>query len=355
MNRRLLVLSSIAAAGVVAACDEKTSDLGDTVRPNAYGFQMISQATNLPRGSARFRVTGAPESVTVTIRGLDSLGAGFWVPWVGDSLDGSWKQVTGALTVVRQDTTLNALGQPDTTVTTIPIGSVSAIKNGGANQEWTWSFARATALAGGPLLVSDSMSHFLITMEDVANPATPGSRRVIWARRSDAALSGGARTPSLRFGNYGTTSLNEYLFSATPARGRGYFQRQVLSVNDSTLARPPIGYYYAVWAFGELYKPGDTLFVGDLRSPWPRRQLSLYDADSIITDPEVVLDVPPSIAAGAVRISGDTLGFPASFPYQGFALVRLTIEPKAGIRGRMGANRILQAPVPFLIFTGGLQ
>jgi len=369
VNRRLLVVSSIAAAGILAACDEKTSDLSDTVRPNAYGFQMVSQATNLPRGSARFRFPRAarPESIVVSIRGLDSLASGYWTAWIGDSLGTAWVRATGALTIVRQDTTLNALGQVDTTVTTLPMGDVSALPNGGANQGWTWIFTRA---ASGVSL-TDSMQTVLISMEDTPAATTPGGRRVFWARRGEGVFTivdtiittpntpvgedTLFRTTSFKFGNYGSTPLNEYLYSASPARGRGYFQRQVVSVNDSTLARPPLGYYYAVWLVGPFYTTSDTLFAGDLRSPYPRRQLSLFNADSIITDPEVVLDVPRQITAGALRISGDTLGMPTSFPYAGFAFVRLTIESKAGIRGRMGVNRILQAPVPFLILTGGLQ
>jgi hypothetical protein len=356
VNRRFLVVSSIAAAGILAACDEKTSDLSDTVRPNAYGFQMVSQATNLPRGSARFRLPSGtvPESIVVSVRGLDSLGAGFWTAWIGDSLGTSFVRATGTLSVLRQDTTLNPLGQVDTTQTTVPIGAVSALPNGGPNQAWTWVFTRATS----GVTAADSMQTFLITMEDVANATVPGTRRVVWARRIEAGTgttAGSTKTAGLKFGNYGSTPVTEYLYSGSPARGRGYFQRQVVSVNDSTLARPPLGYYYAVWLVGPFYTTSDTLFAGDLRSPWPRRELSLFNADSIITDPEVVLDVPRQITAGALRISGDTIGLPAQFPYQGYAFVRLTIEPKAGIRGRMGVNRILQAPVPFLILTGGLQ
>ena len=368
MNRRLLVVSSIAAAGIIAACDEKTSDLSDTVRPNAYGFQMVGQATNLPRASVRFAMAkasaGRPESIVVVLRGLDTLSTGFYTAWVGDSLGTSFVRAAGALTIVRQDTTLNALGQVDTAVTTIPMGAVSALSNGGANQTWTWVFARADI----GIAASDSMQVFMLTMEDAANAATPGSRKFLWARRGEGTafiidLNGNNapppdtinRTASSKIGNYGSTTLTEYVYSSAPARGRGYFQRQVFSVNDSTLARPPLGFYYAIYLHGPLYLTSDTLFVGDLRSPWPRRELSLFNADTLITDPEVVLAVPPSILAGAIRISGDTLGMPANFPYAGYAFVRLNLEAKMGIRGRMGPSRILQAPVPFGILSGGLQ
>ncbi|HKS07067.1 MAG TPA: hypothetical protein VJR92_12190 [Gemmatimonadaceae bacterium] len=356
MNRRLLVVSSIFAAGLVAACDEKTSDLSDTVRPNAYGFQMVGQATNLPRGTARFRLpNGAqPESIVVTLRGLDSLGTGFWTAWVGDSLGTTFVRITGDLSVVRQDTTLNPLGQADTTVNNFSFPAVSAISNGGTNQVMTWRFSRATS----GVAATDSMQTFLITMEDNNAATTPGSRRFLWARRIEGGTGtapGTNKNAALKFGNFGSTTLTEYLYSAAPARGRGYFQRQIFSVNDSTLARPPLGFYYGIYMHAQLYLPGDTLFVGPLRSPWPRRELSLQNADSLITDPEVVLSVPPSILAAALRISGDTLGMPTSFPYAGYAFVRLNLVPKAGVAGQMGGMRILQAPVPFGIWSGGLQ
>jgi hypothetical protein len=356
VNRRLLVVSSVFAAGLVAACDEKTSDLSDTVRPNAYGFQMVGQATNLPRGTARFRLRSGtvPESILVTLRGLDTLTTGFWTAWIGDSLGTTFVRATGALSIVRQDTTLNSLGQVDTTVAPFNLGNVSALPNGGANQTWSWIFTRA----GAGLAASDSMITFLITMEDSPTATTPGSRGVLWTRRwenDSTRTAGQTKAAGLKFGNFGGTRVTEYVYSPAPARGRGYFQRQVLSINDSTLARPPLGWYYAMYIHGPLYVTSDTLFLGDLRSPWPRRELSLFNADTLITDPEVVLAVPPSILAGAIRISGDTLGMPASFPYAGYAFIRLNLESKMGIRGRMGSGRVLQAPVPFGILSGGLQ
>lgn len=357
MNRRLFVVSSILSAGLVAAaCDEKSSSLGDTIRPNAYGFQMVGSATNLPRGTARYRLRSGtvPESIVVTIRGLDTLSSGYWTAWIGDSLGTSFVRATGALTLVRQDTTLNLLGQVDTAVATFNFPAASAMSNGGANQTWSWIFTRA----GSGVVASDSMITFLISMEDTPAATTPGGRRVLWTRRwenDSVRTAGQTKAAGLKFGNFGGTRLTEYVYSPAPARGRGYFQRQVFSVNDSTLARPPLGFYYAIYLHGALYLPTDTLFVGDLHSPYPRRELSLFDADSLITDPEVVLNVPPSILAGAIRISGDTLGMPTTFPYAGYAFVRLNLESKAGIRGRMGSYRVLQAPVPFGILSGGLQ
>jgi hypothetical protein len=125
-------------------------------------------------------------------------------------------------------------------------------------------------------------------------------------------------------------------------------------VNDSSLARPPIGYYYALWALKPALgsEAADTIFLGDQRSPHPRRDISHFDADVSVPDPLVVLTNPPSILAGSVRVSADSLGLPSEFPWKGFTEIWVTLEPKAGIRGRMGVMRIANGFVPGVITLG---
>jgi hypothetical protein len=367
MNRKSFVIAA-GLVGVVAAtaCEEKRSDLGDTVAPNAYGFQLLGAATNLPRGSVRmvFKRNAAdarPDSFIVTLSGLDSLDGGFYVPWAGDSLGTSFKRLTGALSASRRDTALDVDGNIVATTVAIPttdpsMGNKSAIKNGNPRTTWTWIFTRASS----GLAASDSMQTFLITLEDTETPTEPhATRRPLWARRGNGSPSSsqGTANAALRFGNWGPLVGDERVFSATPARGRGIFQSDVFMINDSTLVRPPMGYYYAVFMAGAFYGvTSDTLSFGAQTSPWPRRHLSQYDADATITDPLVVLDTPPSILAGSMRVSADTItGLPAEFPYKTFTEVWVTLAPKLGFANRMGTARVLRGTIPFVITSGQLQ
>jgi hypothetical protein len=366
VNRKLLILAGLAVAGAGVACTEERSDLDDTIAPNAYGFQLVGAATNLPRGSARwvFKRNAAdarPDSIIVTLSGLDSLDTGFYTAWVGDSLGTTFKRLTGALSASRLDTTLDQDGNVVATPVDIPttdpsMGQKSAIKNGSPRTSYTWIFTRASA----GLAASDSMQTFLITLEDSESATEPNAtRRPLWARRGQGSpsASNGTANASIRFGNYASEIADDYLFSPAPARGRGFFQQDVVIINDSTLVRPPRGYYYAFYLAGPFYgAAGDTLFLGPQTSPWPRRHLSQFHADSMITDPLVVLDAPPSILAGSVRVSADTMpGLPADFPYKGFNEVWLTVAPKVGFIGRMGTARVLRATVPFVINSGTRQ
>lgn len=369
MNRRMLLVGALGAAAAFG-CTESRAILTDPVSPNAYDYQMLSTGTNLPRGTAVFvfhrnAADATPDSVNVTLNGLDSLATGFYTAWAGDSLgtDGSWRRLTGLLTAVRQDTGFDAIGNA---VPAAPIsfdfGQQSAITNGGPRTTFTWKFTRASS----GLAASDSIQTFMITIEGTNSATTPSaSRRPLWARRGEGSAvpaSGKAfRTTALKFGNWAPLALNEYLFSATPARGRTYIQANVMETDDSTLARAPMGYYYALFAVkappvGQL-TGGDTLFMGELTSPWPRRNLSLYNSDSLVTDPLVVLNVPPSILSASGRMSADTIpklsaNAAAGTPYKGYTELRLNLESKNGFRGQMGAGRILAGAIPFFITVG---
>lgn len=367
MNRRVALLSAVGAVAVGVACSENHPTLLKTAGPNAYGFQLQTNGTNLPRGSVRFVIKGAtatPDSVQVTIQGIDSLSGGFYTAWIGDSLGTTWLRATGDLSVARQDTGLDAIGNVfSEPIVNTDLGQQSAVQNGGANTKYTWTFTRASA----GLAATDSIHTFMISLEPTNASATPsGSRRPLWARRSDGSsgtTTGGAvtRTASLRFGNYAPLALNEYLFSSAPARGRGAFQGQTLLINDSTMARPPVGYYYAVYGAGDFYPPvgsaaTDTIYFGRQKSPWPQRDqiVDQYNADSVITDPAVVSALPPSILAGSFRANAADYGLAANFPYTGIKQVWVTLENKFATEGRMGPARVMGAlgNVPFQIYIG---
>ena len=377
MNRRQLLLGAVAVVGV-AACGDKRAILTDPIGASAYGYQMANLATNLPRGNVNFKFHATPAAVTpesliVTLSGIDSLSSGFYTAWVGDSLGTTFKRITGLLTAIRTDSSLDAIGNVLATRVPLNLGSFSAIQNGNPRTAYTWAFERNAA----GLAATDSMVTFVISIESSNAATTPNAtRRPLYARRNDIGSSGSAgnRNSALKFGNYASDPVNQYVYSSAPARGRGVVWGEILQVTDSTLAVPPMGYYYATYLI-KFVPPGstngDTLFLGDLTSPYPRRNLSLYNADSVNTDPAVVVASIPAfpqnreILAGSTRISADTIAhLPSAVcstndpgdnrpcPYKGFTEVRLTLESKNAARGRMGPNRVLGANVPFVITSG---
>ena len=364
MRRATALLAFAATAAMVVACDDERATLSDPIAPLIYGFNLVPNATNIPNaGSARFQYkrTAAettPESITVTVRGLDSLSTGFYTLWVGDSLGTSFKRAAGGVTVVRVDTTFNEDGAPIPATTNVNLGTLSAFQNGSPRETFTIGISRTTA----GLAASDSMQTFLITIEDNNAATTPNLNRApFFARRGDgsaapAAPAAAFRTGTLRFGNYAPLAIDQYAFVAA-IRGRGGFQGPMLLVNDSSLSRPPKGYFYAMWAIKAAVgaEPGDTVYLGPQRSPFPNRDISHFDADISIPDPAQVLTNPPSILAGSVRVSADTLGLPANFPWKGFTEIWVTLEPKAGFSGRMGLMRIANGFAPGVITLGQRQ
>ncbi len=343
MSRRLFGV--MAAVALLAACDEERADINSPDYPDSYGFSLGLTASNLPRGTARFLATGA-ESIVVVISGLDSLGAGSYVPWVGAANGSGFKRLTGALSVARFDTTFNAAGIPIPVTVNLDLGTVSSWKNGSPQQTFTFRTTRAAAgLAPG-----DPISHFVLSIEtDGGAGGTPNpNSSFLFAR-----MTAGANV-ALRFGNYAPTLAEEYLYS--PAiRGRGHFRGDVFQLTDSTMPRPPKGFYYGAFFYRPVFGAvaGDTAYIMDQHSPYPKRHLTQYDADMTSIDPDNVLDTPRMIVAGGYRISADTLSrFSGDTPYAGFTEVWVTLQAKEGIRNRMATWRIATGSIPGVITTG---
>jgi hypothetical protein len=302
------------------------------------------------------------DSVHVTLRSFDSLPGKFYTVWIGDSTGSSFKRGTGTARLFRTDTTFNEDGAPIPDTTIVQLGNVSAFTFGSPREVIQLSITRTTA----GLLPSDSIKIVLVTIEADANATTPNlASTAFWARRGEGSPATNPdtsvialRNNNLRMGEFvpGPQTILANVFIPT-IRGRGFFQGPLLFANDSSLARPPKGYYYAFWALKAPLgtESGDTLFLGDQRSPWPRRDISHRDADISIPDPLVVLATPPSILAGSIRVSADTLGLPSDFPWKGFTEVWVTLQAKDGVPGRMGVMRIATGFVPGVINLGQRQ
>jgi hypothetical protein len=194
--------------------------------------------------------------------------------------------------------------------------------------------------------------------------------RPFWARRSEGAttftvVSGDTTTrivtSAVRFGNFAPRPADEYRFVAT---GRGFtaVHGSVLIIEDSSLFRPPIGYYYdavvikpAVAATDDdPAVPGDTLLLGAQTAPFPDRDVSLRDADVNDDLHPVVQETPRILVAASSRVDTDTIPELAdeTFPFLGFTTVRVTLKNKAANPNVASPVIILSATLPEIISVG---
>jgi hypothetical protein len=366
-----------ALALLAGACDDARTDVSAPDGGVAYGFQLAGDGRNLPsiqltyrRPSGTAQTPPVDSSLTITLRGLDSLTTRVYQVWLADlNADSSALvnvvKATGQLRWVRTDSTVNAEGDIVTTEVSGAIaGAGSSFTNGGPA---TRVELRATRASTGTAAFTKQL--VLVTIEQDANATAPGDVRPLWARKSNTgtevaeviAGTGGAvtiasiGTAAGRFGNFAPKPADEYRFVPV-GRGRGDILGRVLTLDDSSLARPPVGYYYSaalVRRDSATNTPTDTLDLGAQTAPWPRRTVSLFDADVATPDPVVQL-APPSIAAAASRLVADTV--PAlvleAHPYVGFAEARITLESKYGRPDVMAPTIVVSGTVPGVVRYG---
>lgn len=347
MSTRLLMrfgAVAIAAAtiGSMAACDFNRASVLDPIGDPSYDFQLSGDGRNIPGGSAATS-TGS-QTVTLTLRGLEPLTSGVYQVWLGTAVAGAnpgdtatvtdWTPAIGTRKAVRTDTTFTSAGDPVATPTTVDsTAGVSSFTQGGPATVVTFTID-AASLGQDPT----QFNVVLVSLESATGAATPGTARPLWARGVD---SDGSHT--VRFGNFRTESSLEYRFTST-GRGRGGIRGNVLIVDDSALARPPVGYYYATWVVKRSDgAPVDTLDLGPQTAPYPNRDISLLDAD--ISNPSsVVLDSPMEILAAANRMvlsSSDAL--------LGFEDVWVTLENKFGASDTAAPSIVLSGTIPTVV------
>lgn len=362
--RSSLLVTAIASAAVLAACGDERSITTQPVGPLGFGSIFLRTSTNLPRGTVTFpatvvaSATPANDSVIITLAGLDTLTGGSYTVWFANDSATKFAPAT-ALNIIatRRDSSLNAAGDPVFINTNFP-STGAQFRAGGANIALRVATSRAAAAA---FAGTDSLNTVLISIESGAPGAAPSAVRPLWARRSQANAS---RVAAIRFGTFargipvaalaGNPAANqEFVFATNGAmtivpRGRVEVRGGILVVNDSNYFRPPVGYYYNLYGI-KLDTTGrfrDTLYLGRRQSPFPER-ISLYEADVSNPAPSVVFDGPRVILAMGARLSADTLPkAQGSTPWRDFGFVRVNLEPKAGIEGRMGSATLMEATLP---------
>lgn len=361
--RPFLIAASVVALAASAACGDERSITTEPVGPLGFGTNFLRTSTNLPRGTVTYPVgivasaTPANDSVIITLAGLDTLATGSYTVWFANDSATKFAPAT-ALSIVatRRDSTINAAGDPVFTNTNFTTAGAS-FRAGGANVALRVAASRASAPA---FLASDSLNTVLISIESGAAGAAPGEVRPLWARRSQANAT---RVASLRFGTFGrgipaqpgNPGANQEFVVATNGamtivpRGRVEVRGNIMILNDSNYFRPPVGYYYNAYGV-KLDTTGrftTATYLGRRTAPFPNRAISLYEADKTNPAPNVVFDSPRVIFAMASRLDADTVpdakGTPA---WRNYGFVRVNLQPKAGIEGRMGSATILEATLP---------
>lgn len=371
-SMRNLLVGAIGAAFVATAgCDDNRSITTEPVGDLGFGINFAKTATNLPRGTTTFPVaivasaTPNTDSVIVTLAGLDSLNTGTYTLWFANDSATKFARVTNMnITVTRVDSSLNAAGDPVSTTTVTQRTGVSGFRAGGSNLAFRVATAR-NAATGMP--ATDSLNVLMVSVETGATPgATPGTVRSLWARRSQATN----RVAGLRFGTHGRgvpTAANagnpgpnqEFVIATSTTagvatmtivpRGRVEVRGKILVANDSNYFRPPVGYYYNLYAVKldtATSRFNDTLYLGRRTSPYPART-SLYESDVENPSPDVVFDTPKVIFAMATRVSTDSLPKANSTPpWLNFGVVRVNLQSKYSEEGRMGTVTVLNAVLP---------
>lgn len=359
----LTFLAAVLGVAAFAACESERAIATDPIGDPAYGIRLNTVGTNLPRGTVSFFVPGggAADTVRMTVQGLDSLaGTARYVLWVTDSTRSAFRRLTGRITMTIADTAIDAQGDPVELRTTVTFANASAFSNGGPNRSFQITAPLPAGFAAGtrPDLV-------LLTIEESAAATAPNPhRRPLWAQRAQytAPTAAASNIGSVRFGFWSRNPDSLYVYPVGPQRGRVLFRGNVMLVNDSSLPRPPRGYFYATYAIkrDDNNQPIDTIYLGPQTAPAPRRDMSLRDADSLIVDPLIQTagtstNASPQILAASTRASADTVGgLELNTPFSGVADVLVTLELKnyKVDEARLGPAHVLRAEVPTIVRVG---
>lgn len=369
MTRRLgfRALGLALVCGVAtAACSDDRASVTEPV-DRVYNSRLATAAANLPRGTV-LQVRDADladRGLLIDIRGLESLQTGTYSVWLATQATSGAEltnvvPATGELVRVTTDTTFNELGDPEPVVTTTVVGAAaSSFSEAGAprvRHELTVTSA-SLAAAGAAQTDPNAYNLVFVTIEPGAPGATPTATAPtpLWARLGPVAGEEDVEE-DMRFGNFAVDPADEYIFSAI---GRGLIgvRGNILVVDDSALSRPPEGFYYAT-VLGRQVPVADSLearFInlGPQKAPFPRRGVSLFDADIDASIDDVVLTDPPSIAAASERVRIDTvangvLAGAESQPFRLYNNVFVTLEAKQGVAAT-SQSVVLAAAFPEIV------
>lgn len=316
-------------AGALSACDFDRATVLSPLGDPSYDFRLAADGRGRPGGS----VTAGTDTMLISLRGLEPLTGGVYQVWLANINGGALEDITAAAglrVVVRTDTTFTPEGDPVPAPTTVDsTAGVSSFTQGGPNITVNLTLT-TTDLGVDPT----SFDVMIVSIEGAAGAAAPSSTVPLWARGSGAVT----------FGNFHPDPAQQYVFVST-GRGTAGIRGNIMIVDDSALARPPVGYYYATWVVkrDDTGAPIDTLELGEQTAPYPDRGVSLRDADTDNVH-AVVLDFPWEILAASSRIE-----LSGASPFIGFEDLWVTLENKVGDEAQAAPTIVLSGTVPTVV------
>lgn len=325
-----------AATALVAACDTDRATVTAPYGNVIYGARLTPAGINLPTGSLSLSADG--NAVYVQLSGLESLSTGAYHVWLADVADDGATNVvpaTGDLEVIVTDTTFSPEGDPIATQNVYSYNGVSSFANGGARTRFFLSV---------PVSTVGARTVAFVTIEPAAATApTMTGPRPLWSEELADVVNADVEEAILSFGTY-EPGGESYVYVPT-GRGYGSFLGNVLMIADSSLTRPPVGYFYGSALLKRnaqnQVQDAAALWLGEHTAPYPRRGTSLRDADVEQVDPVVLAT---SIVAAGSRYEGD-----GEAPFQGFSDLVVTLETKQGLADRPSPSFVLFAPVPGIV------
>lgn len=361
MSNPLTVAAALIISSGLAGCAAETSTVMEPLANRSFNFVLTREGINVPRGTVVLtRSGGTATSLTLQLQGIELLrDPYFYQAWLA-TYDAATRTVSNFVPLtssrvitVTTDTSISEVGDfvPNTVTDTV-FNQPGSFNRGGPGTQITLQ-ANAAALAAIP--TSATASKVLLVTID-SNPGAPtapdavGSQVRLWARAINAGTAAAVTSP-VRFGNFHADPALEYVFIPS-GRGSGALLEgeNILVVNDSALALPPRGYFYATHLVtredGDNFNNLDTIPIGPQTAPFPDRDVSLYNADVEQVHPVVQVARPnPQIFAAQARVDGDELpGLAGSGnPFRGVALILVTLESKFGT----------EAASPVIILAGG--
>lgn len=290
------------------------------------------------------RVAPGASDIDLTLENLGPLagGASYQV-WLFDEVEGETVRVPVTYVALRPDTVgTDDLGEP--IVEFVPEGEPQTVQSfpGSRTRKHSIAFNAADLQAAG--IVLRSFTHVVVTVSEGGDASPVDSPAPVWFRFTDQQ---GTRTDFFdnEINRAGTARFG--FIPELAGRGAGwelfgggsveFLHTEALGVRLSRLARPPLGYYYAVWLENE--ETGQTRNLGPITTPAPEYS-SLRDADILPVDGEFL--TPREILTAWKWQEWDEVpeGFAA------FTHVIVTLESKAGPQDQMSLTRIFEAVIP---------
>lgn len=330
MNSRILRHGRIAAAAAVlaavaagAACRPDRATVFEPYGPNSYDFHLTNADDIASAGLPQGTVDVAGTDVTVTLGNLHPLASGVYKVWAATVADDQLSNVTALTGDV---TVTDAEGTSTTT------NGTSTFADGGAG---------VTVSLAAPVAAGNAFNVVFVSIESSAGATAPSTSIPLWAEIA------GDGSYDLTFGNFTAKAASRYAYFIN-GHGEGGVRGTTLIVDDSSLARPPIGYYYG--AFLVNADGSDTLYLGELTAPFPRRSISLRDADASVVDP-VVQTNPPLITTASILFDGSKAGLTGTLPYAGWTNFFIALIAKQGVQGALPPNVVTAGTLPAIVTT----